>query len=252
MADKVITFGKIGNALKSVANDHIVAVTEDLFDETEQKYQKDINSEVRESIKNNSESAQSQIAELQDNVFPITLALSVTSEATPVNANLSYSVKRKGVAFTGDTLSLTKTTSSGTSVLTETPASSGNVQSPITHNFETFKLTVGKEGLTAKSTQLTRYIMYKGSSAEESITDFPALTKSYVEGISNLGGKLTNNDNEYVYFVVPSSLSISKVTHKGFDVTLNAPVTVSDDTGTYKVYRTTNAMMATTWNFTIQ
>ena len=43
MANKVIIKGKIGNAITSVADDHIVAVANDIYDETHQMYQSDIN-----------------------------------------------------------------------------------------------------------------------------------------------------------------------------------------------------------------
>ena len=42
MAKKIIK-GKIGNAITSVAEDHIVVVSEDVFDEKHQKYQSEIN-----------------------------------------------------------------------------------------------------------------------------------------------------------------------------------------------------------------
>lgn len=43
MAKKNIAKGKIGNALTSVASDHIVAVTNDIFDEEQQEYQQPLN-----------------------------------------------------------------------------------------------------------------------------------------------------------------------------------------------------------------
>ena len=43
MANKVIIKGKIGNAITSVAEDHIVVVSDDVFDEKHQKYQSEIN-----------------------------------------------------------------------------------------------------------------------------------------------------------------------------------------------------------------
>ena len=42
MAKKIIK-GKIGNAITSVAEDHIVVVSEDVYDEKHQKYQSEIN-----------------------------------------------------------------------------------------------------------------------------------------------------------------------------------------------------------------
>ena len=42
MAKKIIK-GKIGNAITSVADDHIVVVSDDIFDEKHQMYQSEIN-----------------------------------------------------------------------------------------------------------------------------------------------------------------------------------------------------------------
>lgn len=42
MAKKIIK-GKIGNAITSVAVDHVVVVSEDVFDEKHQMYQSEIN-----------------------------------------------------------------------------------------------------------------------------------------------------------------------------------------------------------------
>ena len=49
MAEKIVK-GKIANALTSVAMNHIVATTEDIFDENLQKYQQDINEFVTSVI----------------------------------------------------------------------------------------------------------------------------------------------------------------------------------------------------------
>ena len=51
MAEKLNpAVGYIGNALRSVAKDHITAFAEDLFDEGRQKYQSEINTEHEESL----------------------------------------------------------------------------------------------------------------------------------------------------------------------------------------------------------
>ena len=47
---KNITKGKIGNALTSTANDHVVAVANDIYDESIDKYQSQINNEVEQSV----------------------------------------------------------------------------------------------------------------------------------------------------------------------------------------------------------
>lgn len=47
---KNITKGKIGNALTSTANDHVVAVANDIYDEEYEKYQSEINQYLSEHI----------------------------------------------------------------------------------------------------------------------------------------------------------------------------------------------------------
>lgn len=47
---KNITKGKIGNALTSTANDHVVAVAVDIYDENIDKYQSQINEEIDKSV----------------------------------------------------------------------------------------------------------------------------------------------------------------------------------------------------------
>lgn len=51
MGDKLNpSVGYIGNALRSVAKDHITSFAEDSFDEGRQKYQSEINTEHEESL----------------------------------------------------------------------------------------------------------------------------------------------------------------------------------------------------------
>ena len=51
MAEKLNpAIGKIGNAIRSVAEDHITSFAEDTFDEGRQEYQSDINSRHEESL----------------------------------------------------------------------------------------------------------------------------------------------------------------------------------------------------------
>ena len=47
---KNITFGKIGNALRSAAKDHITAVAGDVFDEERQKYQNEVTADLETKI----------------------------------------------------------------------------------------------------------------------------------------------------------------------------------------------------------
>lgn len=49
---KKIVKGAIGNALTSVADDHVVAVTHDIYDEVQDQYQEDINQQTKQQFEN--------------------------------------------------------------------------------------------------------------------------------------------------------------------------------------------------------
>ena len=63
--------------------------------------------------------------------------------------------------------------------------------------------------------------------------------------------KVTTKDNDYIWLVVPSYLSIARVTSAGFDVTLAAPQTITNNLGSFKAYRTANPLTAATWSLVI-
>lgn len=188
------------------------------------------------------------VAELQDSEFPIVLSLSVTADAGVNSTNVSYSVTSKGKAFVPDTLDLRK----NDTILSNRPVASGTVNSPINSNREVFSLSVTKQGRTGKQTSLTRYLCHYGCSTEASMTStvLDSLTKTYTTGVG-FNPRVTTKDNEYIWLVVPSYLSISSVKSAGFDVSMAAVQTISTAKGSYKAYRTLNPLTAATWNLVI-
>ena len=76
------------------------------------------------------------------------------------------------------------------------------------------------------------------------------LNKVSATGVS-FNPKVTTKDNDYIWLVVPSYLSITHVTSAGFDVTLAAPQTITNNLGSFKAYRTVNSLTEATWNLII-
>ena len=76
------------------------------------------------------------------------------------------------------------------------------------------------------------------------------LNKVSSTGVS-FNPKVTTKDNDYIWLVVPSYLSISRATSAGFDVTLSAPQTITNSLGSFKAYRTANPLTQATWNLVI-
>lgn len=205
--------------------------------------------ELVESIQNVDEN----LAKLNDTVYPITLGFSINPNVGSMQTDVRYSIISDGKPLIPDTLLISKQINDATpKSLSDTPASSGNLSTPIEGAREIFKFEVGKKGRTGKSTSQTRYLCYHGGNSEATMTAeiLNTLNKVSATGVS-FNPKVTTKDNDYIWLVVPSYLSITRVTSAGFDVTLAAPQTITNSLGTFKAYRTANPLTAATWNLVI-
>jgi hypothetical protein len=205
--------------------------------------------ELVESIQNMDEN----LAKLNDTVYPITLGFSINPNVGSMQTDVRYSIISDGKPLVPDTLLVSKQINDSTpKSLSDTPASSGNLSTPIEGAREIFKFEVGKKGRTGKSISQTRYLCYFGGDPVATMTAeiLNTLSKVSSTGVS-FNPKVTTKDNDYIWLVVPSYLSISRVTSAGFDVTLAAPQTITNNLGSFKAYRTANPLTAATWNLAI-
>ena len=205
--------------------------------------------ELVESIQN----VDKNLAKLNDTVYPITLGFSINPNVCSMQTDVRYSIISDGKPLVPDTLLISKQINDATpKALSNTPASSGNLSTPIEGAREIFKFEVGKNGRTGKSTSQTRYLCYHGGNPAATMTTEILNTLSKVSAIGvSFNPKVTTKDNDYIWLVVPSYLSISRVTSAGFDVTLAAPQTITNNLGSFKAYRTANPLTAATWNLVI-
>ena len=205
--------------------------------------------ELVESIQNVDEN----LAKLNDTVYPITLGFSINPNVGSMQTDVRYSIISDGKPLVPDTLLISKQINDATTKsLSNTPASSGNLSTPIEGAREIFKFEVGKKGRTGKSTSQTRYLCYHGGNPAATMTAeiLNTLNKVSATGVS-FNPKVTTKDNDYIWLVVPSYLSISRVTSAGFDVILTAPQTITNSLGSFKAYRTVNSLTPATWNLVI-
>lgn len=206
--------------------------------------------ELVESIQNVDEN----LAKLNDTVYPITLGFSINPNVGSMQTDVRYSIISDGKPLVPDTLEVSKRINddSAIGILANTPVANGSLTTPIQGAREIFKFEVGKKGRTGKSTSQTRYLCYHGGNPADTITAeiLNTLNKVSSTGVS-FNPKVTTKDNDYIWLVVPSYLSISRVTSAGFDVTLAAPQTITNSLGTFKAYRTANPLTAATWNLVI-
>lgn len=205
--------------------------------------------ELVESIQNVDEN----LAKLNDTVYPITLGFSLTPNVGTMQTDVRYSIISDGKPLVPDTLLISKQINDASpKSLSNTPASSGNLSTPIEGSREIFKFEVGKKGRTGKSTSQTRYLCYFGGNPAATMTAEILNTLNKVSSIGvSFNPKVTTKDNDYIWLVVPSYLSISRVTSAGFDVILTAPQTITNSLGSFKAYRTVNPLTPAIWNLVI-
>lgn len=205
--------------------------------------------ELVESIQNVDEN----LAKLNDTVYPITLGFSINQNVGTMQTDVRYSIISDGKPLVPDTFLISKQINDAApKALSNTPASSGNLSTPIEGSREIFKFEVGKKGRTGKSTSQTRYLCYFGGNSAATMTAeiLNTLSKVSSTGVS-FNPKVTTKDNDYIWLVVPSYLSISRVTSAGFDVILAAPQTITNSLGSFKAYRTVNPLTPAIWNLVI-
>lgn len=193
------------------------------------------------------------LAKLNDTVYPIILGFTITPNVGTMQTEVHYSVSSDNKPLVPDTLQVSKQANDGLfKVLTNTPSSGGTLSDTIEGAREIFKFAVEKKDRTGKSTSQTRYLCYSGGNPAATMTAeiLNKLNKVSSAGVS-FNPKVTTKDNDYIWLVVPSYLSISRVTSAGFDVPLSAPQTITNSLGNFKAYRTINPLTANTWNLVI-
>lgn len=193
------------------------------------------------------------LAKLNDTVYPITLVFTINPNVGTMQTEVKYSVSSDGKAFMPDTLQISKQANDGLfKVLTNTPSTSGTLSDAIEGAREIFRFEVTKKGRTDKSTSQTRYLCYFGGNPAATMTAgiLNTLSKVSATGVS-FNPKVTTKDNDYIWLVVPSYLSINRVTSAGFDVPLSTPQAITNSLGNFKAYRTINPLTTNTWNLVI-
>ena len=252
LANNAVSTEKIQNA--SVTNEKMAkdSITFDKLDkELRQVFSKASN--LDEDLIKTIQDVDLSIAKLNDTVYPITLGFTITPNVGTMKTDVMFSVSSEGKPFMPDTFQISKQANDGLfKVLTNTPSTGGTLSDAIEGTREIFKFAVEKKGRTGKSTSQTRYLCYFGGNPAATMTAeiLNTLNKVSSTGVS-FNPSITTKDNDYIWLVVPSYLSITRVTSAGFDVTLAAPQTITNNLGSFKAYRTANPLTPATWNLVI-
>lgn len=165
---------------------------------------------------------------------------------------LTIDVKFDGQAITPDSLVLKK----GATVVSEDKSIKSYQDAEGITTDTTYTLEISYQGVKKTATVAVKsyFAMYMGGNAKaEGITaeEIKALNKQGIKANANGNYKFTVKQNDYGWFCVPSAFNINKMTSSGFDVPLEAAVTVAVDGENYKCYRTSSALAAGEMNVTI-
>ena len=193
------------------------------------------------------------LAKLNDTVYPIILGFTITPNVGTMQTEVRYSVSSDNKPLVPDTSIISKQINDNAAKnISTTPSSGGTLSTPIEGAREIFKFAVTKKGRTGKNTSQSRYLCYFGGNPAATMTAeiLNTLSRVSTTGVS-FNPKVTTKDNDYIWLVVPSYLSINRVTSAGFDVPLSAPQSITNSLGTFKAYRTANPLTQTTWNLVI-
>lgn len=251
--DKSVTTEKLAEG--SVTNSKLApeSVTQDKFDKELLQIFKaaaGLPQNLIETIQN----VDVSIAKLNDTVYPITLGFTIIPNVDTMQTEVRYSVSSDNKPLVPDTLEVSKRINEDMEIgiIASTPVANGSLTTPIQGAREIFKFVVTKKGRTGKNTSQTRYLCYFGGNSADTMTAeiLNTLNKVSATGVS-FNPSITTKDNDYIWLVVPSYLSISRVASAGFDVTLAAPQTITNNLGIFKAYRTANPLTVATWNLVI-
>lgn len=129
--------------------------------------------------------------------------------------------------------------------ITETQANAGSIVYTAEFTFA---------GGNKRSTTVTVYFVnkvYVGSGAVYTDVIGDSYAQSARRSPAGTYNVTVEQNGQYVFFVVPATMSITKATLSGFDFPLDAPVTETIDGVSYKVYRSSNTNDAGTYQIVI-
>ena len=197
----------------------------------------------------------SSLDELDHAVFPIDLKMTVKANSDVTSNNIEYHIKRKGVTFVPDNITIQRQVGSYGALVQIYSGSTadGTTTATISGNIEGF-IAEAVKGNKSKTVTDVKYICYFGANANEtvaSVEDFSGLTKVQTASI-NVTRTIQTNSDEFIWIIVPNVLFINRVTSSGFDVSLNEPVNVTTTLGTFKAYRSKNALDSASWTLKIE
>lgn len=201
---------------------------------------------------------ESRLLALEQSEWPLSLELSINPiliefTGSEKDTSVAWKIMRKGVGVTPTVLTFKQ---DGVALSAELVAN-GSINAKVNKLGDTvFEIAVEAEGMKkSASKKLTMVLpVYMGFAGASDAAGLAITELSKYAPLASPAGtyKIKNNaDGIYLWFCVPDTMTINKVTSSGFTVPMREVQTGQTELGGYKCYRSSNAIVAGEYTYTI-
>ena len=201
---------------------------------------------------------ESRLLALEQSEWPLSLELSINPiliefTGSEKDTSVAWKIMRKGVGITPTVLTFKQ---DGVALSAELSAN-GSINAKVNKLGDTvFEIAVEAEGMKkSASKKLTMVLpVYMGFAGASDAAGLAITELSKYAPLASPAGtyKIKNNaDGIYLWLCVPDTMTINKVTSSGFTVPMREVQTGQTELGGYKCYRSSNAIVAGEYTYTI-
>lgn len=201
---------------------------------------------------------ESRLLALEQSEWPLSLELSINPiliefTGSEKGTSVAWKIMRKGVGVTPTVLTFKQ---DGVALSAELVAN-GSINAKVDKLGDTvFEIAVEAEGMKkSASKKLTMVLpVYMGFAGASDAAGLAITELSKYAPLASPAGtyKIKNNtDGIYLWLCVPDTMTINKVTSSGFTVPMREVQTGQTELGGYKCYRSSNAIVAGEYTYTI-
>lgn len=216
-----------------------------------------MNKNVKE-LKGTDTEHESRLLALEQSEWPLSLELSINPiliefTGSEKDTSVAWKIMRKGVGVTPTVLTFKQ---DGVALSAELVAN-GSINAKVNKLGDTvFEIAVEAEGMKkSASKKLTMVLpVYMGFAGASDASGLAITGLSKYAPLTSPAGtyKIKNNaDGIYLWLCVPDTMTINKVTSSGFTVPMREVQTGQTELGGYKCYRSSNAIVAGEYTYTI-
>ena len=201
---------------------------------------------------------ESRLLALEQSEWPLSLELSINPiliefTGSEKDTTVAWKIMRKGVGVTPTVLTFKQ---DGVALSAELVAN-GSISTKVNKLGDTvFEIAVEADGMKkSASKKLTMVLpVYMGFAGASDAAGLAITELSKYAPLASPAGtyKIKNNaDGIYLWLCVPDTMTINKVTSSGFTVPMREVQTGQTELGGYKCYRSSNAIVAGEYTYTI-